>query len=223
MRAKTKWIVLGTGVLFAGAAFVLTSEPEPPYKFLKKFKNVERKTTEDGRRFVIVEGDYDEVVKAARAELVSPTTFSYVTTGSYSFNEATTQYSSFNSSDGIVTICSDLSGKACRISTDGFMTPEMGDPDNKPGFCAISYTRPPSLFDRVLVWMRSFFGGSKPTSPGPVKPTIPAIVLPSTPFPTRPPGARQLSPARPEQKQRQTPGGNVIPVGLEYRSPRPRL
>jgi len=160
---KAKWAIFGgAALLLVALLFVLTREPAPPFKFIAKYPLVESKETTDGRRFVVLKGDMQDVARDAEAELGGDILVKGSSTSG--FNDLITETRSFGTKKGSLSISSDISGATFdngqSFDSNGFMSMNRMAPGVlKEGYCAVAYTRPKSLFDRAIDWVRGLFGG----------------------------------------------------------------
>lgn len=163
------WILIGFLALVGGGLLWATREPPTPYGFLNKHPIAERRESKDGKlRIVVLKADIEDVWRDIQAEFAGKPVFSSI--GYVSVNGLAAEYKSLGTDEGLIKISNDLSfanggydGHSLTVST----------PEVKPGYCAVAFTRPKTLFDKAMEWMHGFFGGSKskpqeqPTSPPP--------------------------------------------------------
>lgn len=160
MRKRVRWLILGVlSLLLVTTMILITREPPPPYAFLSKYPVIEKKETKDGSlRFIVVKGNYDDVVRDATNELATSSNLRYSSSSMASLNGIEIKMQSVGSGEGRVTISTDLSGNGLT----GNMSFSDGDP-TKSGYCSIAYTRPKNLFDKMMDWVTGLFGQKKPS------------------------------------------------------------
>lgn len=154
--------MIGLALVIGIGGVMVTREPKTPYGFLNKYPISESKTSKDGKlRIVVLKGDITTIWNDIRTEFSGKRTFS--SNGYMSINGIAAEYMSLGTEEGLIKVSNDLS-----FANEGFST-VMSSPELKTGYCAVAFTRPKTIFDRAMEWMRNFFSPSSKTAPPPPK------------------------------------------------------
>ncbi len=153
------WILIGVLALVGGGLLWATREPPTPYAFLNKHPIAERRESKDGKlRIVVLKADVEDVWRDIQTEFAGKPVFS--SSGFVNVNGLAAEYKSLGTDEGLIKVSNDLGFANDGYNGNGFgMT--VSTPEVKPGYCAVAFTRPQTLFDKAIEWMRGFFGGSK--------------------------------------------------------------
>ncbi len=148
------WIAIILAAIVLGGGFWVTREPATPFQFLDQFPLAERRNSADGNmRIVVLKGDINDVWNAVLTEFGGKRVIR--SSGMTNFNGLVTEYKSLGTEEGVIKVSSDLS-----FANEGFGT-IITAPEVKPGYCAVAFTRPKTVFDQALEWIRGVFGGKK--------------------------------------------------------------
>jgi hypothetical protein len=158
------WVALGLTVALVSGGIFITREPTSPFPFLNKYQITERRSSEDGKlKILVLKADVSEVWQDVRNQFGGTRTYNL--SGLTVSKGQVTEYRSITTGEGVIKVSNDLT-----FADDGFGM-EINPQHVRPGYCAIAFTRPRTIFDRAMEWMRNTFKGPpKPTSdPPPVK------------------------------------------------------
>lgn len=148
------WIFVGLAILVAVGGILITREPATPFAFLNKYPVVETRQSKDGKlRIVVFKGNLETIWQEIRNEFSGQRTF--VSSGYMNVNGVSAEYKSIGTENGLIKASDDLA-----FANDGFGTYIVA-PEKKDGYCAVAFTRPKTIFDRAMEWMRGFFNPSK--------------------------------------------------------------
>lgn len=153
-KRKGLFVVAAFTLAILALGIYLTREPALPYGFLKKHPVVETRQSKDGKlRIVVLKADMKAVWNDIRAEFSQKQIFS--STQYSNLNGITAESFTLGTSEGQLRVSNDLS-----FGDKGFNQNILG-PELREGYCVVAFTRPVTLFDRLLAWMNKFFGGTK--------------------------------------------------------------
>ncbi|MBC8063283.1 MAG: hypothetical protein H7Y17_00510 [Chlorobia bacterium] len=158
-RRTALWVTALMAAVLFGAGIWITREPPLPFQFLDKYPLAEKRSSRDGRlRIVVLRGDINDIWSDIRREYSGKRTFS--SNGLMNVNGNVTEYRSLGTEDGLIKVSNDLS-----FANDGFGH-TLNPTEVKPGYCAVAFTRPKTIFDRALEWIRRQFArpAANPTS-----------------------------------------------------------
>lgn len=148
------YIVIGLGILIAVVGVLITREPATPFAFLNKYPVVETRKSKDGKlRIVVFKGNLDTIWDEIRTEVSGQRTFT--ATSYMNINGVSAEYKSIGTGDALIKASDDLA-----FANDGFGT-SIVFPEKKDGYCAVAFTRPKTIFDKAMEWMRGFFNPPK--------------------------------------------------------------
>ena len=153
-------IFCGVAVALAGLGLWAMREPPTPFAFLNQFPVAERRSSADGTlRIVVLHGDLNSVWNQIRAEFKGKRMFT--SSGLTSVNGLITEYRSLGTDQGMIKVSNDLS-----FANEGYGG-TFQEPDLKPGYCAVAYTRPKTVLDEAVEWVRRVFSPRTPITPPP--------------------------------------------------------
>lgn len=148
------WIMVGLAILIAIGGILITREPATPFAFLNKYPVAETRQSKDGKlRIVVFKGNLETIWQEIRTEFSGQRTF--VSSGYMNVNGVSAEYKSIGTENGLIKASDDLA-----FANDGFGTYIVA-PEKKDGYCAVAFTRPKTIFDRAMEWMRGFINPPK--------------------------------------------------------------
>lgn len=148
------YISIGLGILIAVVGVLITREPATPFAFLNKYPVAETRQSKDGKlRIVVFKGNIDTIWHEIQTEFSGQRTFT--STGYMNVNGISAEYKSIGTENGLIKASDDLG-----FANDGFGTYIVA-PEKKDGYCAVAFTRPKTIFDNAMEWMRGFFNPPK--------------------------------------------------------------
>jgi hypothetical protein len=154
-RRRLPWVWIGLAVVLIAGGILMTQEAASPYAFLNKYQVAEKRSSEDGKlRILVLKADVNAIWGDIQSEFRGRRVFA--SSGSLALNGSLTEYKSLGTDEGLIKVSNDLA-----FANDGFGT-TLRDPEVKPGYCAVAFTRPKTIFDKAVDWIRNLFGTPPP-------------------------------------------------------------